>query len=279
MWLAPTCPPGIWQRCLVWFAFPRFEAVQGLAPKMHQKMEHQTLEEVECDLDFVRMTMTTKIIGGTFGSCWASCYFLLEAGMRFRWYTSTSLVLWFKVVMTGRPVMLKLILPGTIFSGTWEHLDVLRARHLLTFWRKVWRPCSSMECLFQGSHMWWRGIALWDTRHQRVARVSFLMPTREIFGMIKPTTVPSLGLLKAFLKPGEGVALGGYPSIPMKSYPVKHDEINLNERPNLTVQRLRLRRPQQYWRAFVKHFRTMQWMPNITPSKKPYISFECFFEI
>ena len=41
--------------------------------------------------------MTTKIIGGTFGSCWASCYFLLEAGMRFRWYTSTS----FSVMIQG----------------------------------------------------------------------------------------------------------------------------------------------------------------------------------
>lgn len=122
MWLAPTCPPGIWQRCLVWFAFPRFEAVQGLAPKMHQKMEQQTLEEVEWDLDFVRMTMTTKIIGGTFGSCWASCYFLLEAGMRFRWYTSTS----FSVMIQGgndwAPSHVEIEMPGTFFSGTWENI-------------------------------------------------------------------------------------------------------------------------------------------------------------
>lgn len=70
------------------------------------------------------------------------------------------LVLWFKVVMTGRPVMLKLKCQVHFFQVHEKTFDILRARPFPAILTKVWRPCSSMECLFQGSHMWWRGIAL-----------------------------------------------------------------------------------------------------------------------
>ena len=88
-------------------------------------MEHQTLEEVECDLDSVRMTMTTKIIGGTFGSCWASCYFLLEAGMmRSKW------------IQGGNDLAqsVEIEMPGTFFQVHDKTLILLRASGIcLTF--------------------------------------------------------------------------------------------------------------------------------------------------
>ena len=150
--------------------------------KCTNKMEHQTLEEVEWDLDFVRMTMTTKIIGGTFGSCWASCYFLLEAGDEIQMVHKYFVGVMIQGGNDWAPSHVEIDFARYHFFQVHEKtFDILRARPFSAILTKVWRPCSSMECLFQGSHMWWRGIALWDTRHQRVARVSLLMPTRENF--------------------------------------------------------------------------------------------------
>lgn len=70
-----TSFPGVRERCIVRLALPRLEAVQG---RHTRTLTNTPFRHLNCPSQYelcclCRTTMTSKTVGGIFGSCWASC--------------------------------------------------------------------------------------------------------------------------------------------------------------------------------------------------------------